>query len=98
MARELLLRDGYVVTLDNSICVLPEGDVLSRDDQIAAIGRNLSTYTQDAEAIDASGRLVIPGLVDTHRHVWQGAIGGFTPQMTGAGYEPAVLLVKSNTA
>jgi cytosine/adenosine deaminase-related metal-dependent hydrolase len=35
--------------------------------------------------------LVIPGLVDTHRHVWQGAIGGFTPQVTGAGYDPAVL-------
>jgi cytosine/adenosine deaminase-related metal-dependent hydrolase len=41
--------------------------------------------------IDAEGRLVIPGLVDTHRHVWQGAIGGFTPQVTGAGYDPAVL-------
>ena len=41
--------------------------------------------------IEARGRLVIPGLVDTHRHVWQGAIGGFTPQITGAGYGPAVL-------
>ena len=41
--------------------------------------------------IDAVGRLVIPGLVDTHRHVWQGAIGGYTPQITGAGYGPAVL-------
>ena len=43
---------------------------------------------------------MIPGLVDTHRHVWQGAIGGFTPQMTGAGYEPAVLrgIAPSHTA
>jgi 5-methylthioadenosine/S-adenosylhomocysteine deaminase len=91
MARELLLRGGYVVTVDNSIGDLPVGDVLIRDDQIAAVGRNLSTSTQDAMVIDATGRLVIPGLVDTHRHVWQGAIGGFTPQMTGAGYEPAAL-------
>jgi cytosine/adenosine deaminase-related metal-dependent hydrolase len=44
-----------------------------------------------SEAIDARGRLVIPDLVDTHRHVWQGAIGGFTPQVTGAGCDPAVL-------
>jgi 5-methylthioadenosine/S-adenosylhomocysteine deaminase len=92
MARELLLRGGYVVTVDNSIGDLPEDDVLIRDDQIAAVGRNQSTSTRDAEVIDATGRLVIPGLVDTHRHVWRGSIGGFAPQMTGAGYEPAVLL------
>jgi cytosine/adenosine deaminase-related metal-dependent hydrolase len=54
MARELLLRGGYVVTVDNSIGDLPEGDVLIRDDQIAAVGRNLSTSTQDAlQALDA---------------------------------------------
>ncbi|MGH3297035.1 MAG: amidohydrolase family protein [Trebonia sp.] len=47
--------------------------------------------TTDPEVIDATGRLVIPGLVDTHRHVWKGAIGGYTPQITGAGYGPAVL-------
>jgi cytosine/adenosine deaminase-related metal-dependent hydrolase len=41
--------------------------------------------------IEAAGRLVIPGMVDTHRHVWQGAIGGYTPQITGAGYGPVVL-------
>ena len=34
---------------------------------------------------------MIPGMVDTHRHVWQGAIGGYTPQITGDGYGPAVL-------
>ena len=34
---------------------------------------------------------MIPGLVDTHRHVWQGAIAAYTPQITGAGYEPIVL-------
>jgi len=44
-----------------------------------------------AEVMDCKGRLVIPRLVDTHRHVWQGAIGALTPQMTGAGYGPAVL-------
>ena len=91
MAHELLLRGGYVVTVDDSLGDLPEGDVLIQDDQIVAVGRNLSTSTRDTEVIDATGRLVIPGLVDTHRHVWQGAIGAFTPQMTGAGYGPAVL-------
>jgi 5-methylthioadenosine/S-adenosylhomocysteine deaminase len=91
VAREPLLRGGYVVTVDDSLRDLPNGDVLIRDDQVAAVGRNLSTSTQDAEVLDLAGRLVIPGLVDTHRHVWQGTIGALTPQMTGAGHGHAVL-------
>jgi 5-methylthioadenosine/S-adenosylhomocysteine deaminase len=91
MSRELLLKGGYVVTVDDSIGDLPGGDVLIRDDLIAAVGRDLSPSSPDTEVIDATGRLVIPGLVDTHRHVWQGAIAAYTPQITGAGYEPVVL-------
>src|SRR5580658_545782 len=91
MAHELLLKGGHVVTMDDSRGDLSDADVLIRDGVIAAVDRGLSTSIRDADVIDATGRLVIPGLVDTHRHVWQGAIGGFTPQMTGAGYGPAVL-------
>ena len=91
MSRELLIKGGYVVTVDPAVSDLPEGDVLVTDDVITAVGTGLQTATPGAEVIDARGRLVIPGLVDTHRHVWQGAIGAFTPQITGAGYEPAVL-------
>jgi 5-methylthioadenosine/S-adenosylhomocysteine deaminase len=88
---ELLLKGGLVVTVDKSLGDLPDADVLIRDGLIIAVGPGLSTSSGDAEVIDCKGRLVIPGLVDTHRHVWQGAIGAFTPQMTGAGYDPVVL-------
>jgi cytosine/adenosine deaminase-related metal-dependent hydrolase len=91
MAHELLLRGGLVVTVDDSLGDLPDADVLIRDGKIVAVAAGLSTSSKNAEVIDCEGRLVIPGLVDTHRHVWQGAIGAFTPQMTGAGYGPAVL-------
>src|SRR5271156_3067662 len=91
MAHELLLRGGLVVTVDESLGDLPDADVLICDGVIVAVAPGLSTSTPDAEVIDCKGRLVIPGLVDTHRHVWQGAIGAFTPQMTGAGYGPAGL-------
>jgi 5-methylthioadenosine/S-adenosylhomocysteine deaminase len=90
MPKELLIKGGNVVTVDPAIGDLPVGDVLVRDGSIVDVGLNLATSEPDAEVIDAEGRLVIPGLVDTHRHVWQGAIGGFT-QVTGAGYDPAVL-------
>jgi cytosine/adenosine deaminase-related metal-dependent hydrolase len=91
MVHELLLKGGLVVTVDNSFGDLPDADVLIRDGVIVEVAPGLSTSSKKAEVIDCKGRLVIPGLVDTHRHVWQGAIGTFTPQMTGAGYGPAVL-------
>ena len=91
MPKELLIKGGHVVTVDPDLADLTEGDVLVTDGVITAIGKDLKPATGEAEVIDAAGRLVIPGLVDTHRHVWQGAIGGYTPQVTGAGYGPAVL-------
>jgi 5-methylthioadenosine/S-adenosylhomocysteine deaminase len=91
MPKELLIRGGNVVTVDPSLGDFADADVLVRDGVIAEVGHHVATSAPDAEVIDARGRLVIPGLVDTHRHVWQGAIGGFTPQMTGAGYDPVVL-------
>jgi 5-methylthioadenosine/S-adenosylhomocysteine deaminase len=91
MPKEILIQGGQVVTVDPSIGDFVDGDVLVRDDLIVAVGPHLAASTPATEVIDARGRLVIPGFVDTHRHVWQGAIGGLTPQMTGAGYQPAVL-------
>src|SRR5580658_1371915 len=91
MPKELLIKSGHVVTVDPDLGDLPAGDVLVTDGVITAVGPGLAPATADAEVIDAPGRLVIPGLVDTHRHVWQGAIGGYTPQITGVGYGPAVL-------
>src|SRR6202167_3125299 len=91
MPTEVLLRNGYIVTMDESRGDIADADVLLRDDKIAEIGRGLSASHPNAEVIDVTGRLVLPGLVDTHRHVWQGAILAFTPQVTGAGYDPMVL-------
>ena len=91
MSKELLIKGGHVVTVDTHLGDLSVGDVLATDGVITAVGKDLKPATAEAEVIGAAGRLVIPGMVDTHRHVWQGAIGGFTPQITGAGYGPAVL-------
>src|ERR1700722_18890990 len=91
MSGEMLVKGGDVVTVDDSVGDLPEGDVLIEDDRVVAVGEGLSTSSEGAVVIDAGGRLVIPGLVDTHRHVWQGAIAAYTPQITGAGYDPIVL-------
>lgn len=48
------------------------GDLLIEDDRIAAVGR--LDDVSDAEVVDARDRIVLPGLVDTHRHMWQSAL------------------------
>jgi cytosine/adenosine deaminase-related metal-dependent hydrolase len=88
---DLLISGGHVVTLDPAIGDLAEGDVLIRDGTIAAVGAGLGARAPRARVLDARGRLVLPGLVDTHRHVWQGALGGHTGQVSLSGYSSAVI-------
>ncbi|MEU5194208.1 hypothetical protein AB0G86_09105 [Streptomyces scabiei] len=45
------------------------GQLLIEGGRIAAIGRDLGVT--DAEIVDADGGIVMPGMVDTHRHTWQ---------------------------
>jgi len=71
----LLIRGGYVLTMD-SAGDLPGGDVHLRDGVIQQIGRNLDE--PEAEVIDASGKIVAPGLVDTHWHMWNTLLRGMS--------------------
>jgi dihydropyrimidinase len=60
----VIIRNGTLVTaLDKSV-----GDVLCRDGQIVAIGRNLDAASDD-HVIDASGQYVFPGGIDPHVHM-----------------------------
>ena len=67
--RKILIRGGYVATLDKNLGELSSADVLIDGTTIAAIGRNLPAA--DAQVIDAARKLVLPGLIDTHRHTWE---------------------------
>ncbi len=65
----LLIRNATILTMNDAFDVI-EGDVWIRDGRIAAIGKNL-TGGEGATAIDASGSLLLPGLVQTHVHLCQ---------------------------
>ncbi len=56
MTRELLIKGGYVVTVDPELGDLPDGDVLVREDIIAAVGPALTASSPGTEVIDARGR------------------------------------------
>jgi 5-methylthioadenosine/S-adenosylhomocysteine deaminase len=88
MTNRILLRGGQVLTMDPHLGDLSPGDVLIEDDRIAAVDRHIDA---DADVVDVSGRIVIPGFVDTHRHTWEAAIRGCAPNATLDDYFVEVL-------
>lgn len=79
--RPVVLRGGTVVTVDDRHRVLPDTDVLVLGDRIAAIGPGLRAPA-DALVVDARDGVVMPGMVDTHRHMWQTAVRGYGADWT----------------
>jgi cytosine/adenosine deaminase-related metal-dependent hydrolase/ribose/xylose/arabinose/galactoside ABC-type transport system permease subunit len=67
-----LIRGGTVLSMDPALGDLPSGDVLIEGEKILAVGPDLSNG--EVEVIDAEGMIVMPGFVDSHRHIWEGLL------------------------
>ncbi len=76
----MLLKGGNIVSMDAQVGDLKVGDVLIDNGRIAAIGPNLAAA--DAQVIDATNRIVMPGFIDTHRHMWEGVVRNSLPNST----------------
>ena len=74
-----LFKGGIIVTMDPKVPNLATGDVLVDGGRIAAVGVNLQV--DDAEVIDATGSIVMPGLVDAHHHMWLGVMRRMMPDV-----------------
>ncbi|HEY7147484.1 MAG TPA: amidohydrolase family protein [Streptosporangiaceae bacterium] len=79
--RPLVFRDATVLTMDAARTVLTGADVLITGERIAGVGPALAVPEGTAE-IDASGGIVMPGMIDTHRHMWQTAMRGYGADWT----------------
>src|SRR5690625_4088533 len=77
----IVFRNGTVLTMDSDRRVLPEGDVLVVDGRIAAVDPNLSVPDGTFE-IDAKRGIVMPGMIDTHKHMWQSAMRAYGADRT----------------
>ena len=77
----VVFRNATVLTMDDAHTVLNNADVLVSGEQIAAVGPNLEV-PEGTAAIDAAGGIVMPGMVDTHRHMWQTAMRGYGADWT----------------
>jgi cytosine/adenosine deaminase-related metal-dependent hydrolase len=80
MSERVLLRGGYVLSMDEHLGELPSGDVLVEDGAIAAVATRIEA--EDAEVLDVSGHVVMPGFIDTHRHTWQTPFRGVCADWT----------------
>src|SRR5918996_1591372 len=80
MPDRLLPRGGYVVSVDPEIGDINGGDVLIEGGTIAAVDKFIDVT--DAEIIDVTGDVDVPGFVDTHRHTWETPIRGSAPNAT----------------
>ncbi|GAA3909982.1 amidohydrolase family protein [Actinoplanes auranticolor] len=81
MTDSVLFRNGTVLTMDDQHTVLPNADVLVIDQRIAEVGVGL-TAPEGATVIDATGGILMPGMIDTHRHMWQTAMRGYGADWT----------------
>lgn len=74
MAR-ILIRNALLLTLDPRLGDIERGDLLVEDGLIAALGR-LPDPGPVAETIEADGRIVMPGFVNAHVHLWEFPLRG----------------------
>jgi 5-methylthioadenosine/S-adenosylhomocysteine deaminase len=79
--RPIVFRNATVLTMDEAHHVYNGADVLISGDQIAAVGPQLQVPDGTIE-IDATGGIVMPGMIDTHRHMWQTAMRGYGADWT----------------
>jgi len=91
---KILLKDGCVLSLDSSVGNFHKANVLIDGSKIAAVGANVTAG--DAEVIDASGMIVMPGFIDTHRHTWEGILRNIGTNVSLEG-EDSYLAIILNT-
>jgi cytosine/adenosine deaminase-related metal-dependent hydrolase len=70
MTHEILLKNGFIATMDKQKRILPDSDVLIEDDKIVEIGENLNVSDPEF-VLDVKNHLVLPGFVNAHCHLQQ---------------------------
>ncbi|MFW9863705.1 MAG: amidohydrolase family protein, partial [Candidatus Thorarchaeota archaeon] len=73
----ILIKNGYVLTMDAKRRIIKNGSVLVEGQKIARVGKTDELAKEKAElVIDANNMIVMPGMIDTHMHLAQALIRG----------------------
>jgi 5-methylthioadenosine/S-adenosylhomocysteine deaminase len=82
--RPVVFRGATVLTMDDA-GIVRDGDVLVQGDTVVAVGPRLDVPDGTLE-VDASDGILMPGMIDTHRHMWQTALRGYGADWTLSQY------------
>lgn len=77
MPTRTLIKGAAILSMDAHIGNILKGDILIEGAQIVGVGEEISS--DGAQVIDAHNMIVIPGMVDTHRHSWEGQLRRINP-------------------
>jgi 5-methylthioadenosine/S-adenosylhomocysteine deaminase len=70
--KQIYIKNAFILTMDNDSKVFKSGDILVEDDRIKAVGKvDVSLVNEDAEVVNGEGKMIMPGLINTHVHTSQ---------------------------
>ena len=76
-----LIKGGTLISFNNNQLVNETLDILIENDKILEINKTIISG-EDFQVIDAQGMIVLPGFVDTHRHLWESPFKGMASNWT----------------
>jgi cytosine/adenosine deaminase-related metal-dependent hydrolase len=83
---EFVVRDAYVLTMDPALGDFERGDVHVRAGDIVAVGPDLPA--PGAEVVDGRNMIALPGLIETHWHMWGAVARNMAGEDPDTGYFP----------
>ncbi len=83
--RSIVFRNAIVLTMDDDRQIMKDCDVLVVGGVIREVGTGIAAPS-DALEIDARGGILMPGMIDTHRHMWQTAMRAYGADWTLSQY------------
>src|SRR5204862_2869492 len=93
---EFVLRNAHVMTMDAALGDIPGGSVHVRNGEIVAVGRDVDA--PGARAIAGDDMIVLPGLIETHWHMWNTRFRRFAGDEQAHGYFATVARYDANMA
>jgi 5-methylthioadenosine/S-adenosylhomocysteine deaminase len=81
---DLLISGGTVVTMDSEKHVIEDGAIAIRKDEIIAVGKReeLATRFDATRTIEAPGRIIMPGLINSHAHAAMSLFRGIADDLS----------------